>query len=443
MLNSTYEIANFYDQFLTYLNYSLLVIDGFLLLFFSWFYIYCLINSFKKNKKFEPKENVTKFAVLVAARDESAVVSNLLKSLKNQKYPKNLFDVYVIVESKKDKSVNITYKYGYKVIIREEIEGKRTKGYALDDAYKYLERHKLSYDAYLIFDADNIVSPDYLSAMNTLKQNGYDIGMGYRNFTNLSKNWLTITSGILFSFMDIFSTNGKSKLFHKVQLTGTGYFVDSKIVKDAGGWIWNGMTEDVELTYYAHKNNIKMKYYPFCEYFDEQAGDFETMHNQHIRWIWGYISDKKEKFKEYKFDYDPDEDLRNKIARIENNISVYPFVIFVILEVLTSFIDLLIGIYCSIWVPSIAPYAFIYGAYHILIVYFTFVFIAIFTISLDRKHLKLGFKNSLKGIFMFPFFFLDFLLAFLDGLFHQNKRNNWLKTKHSGEVLNKEANNIK
>ena len=40
------------------------------------------------------------------------------------------------------------------------------------------------YDAYFIFDADNILEKDFIKNMIPIYYQGYDIGVGYRNIKN-------------------------------------------------------------------------------------------------------------------------------------------------------------------------------------------------------------------------------------------------------------------
>lgn len=433
------QLTEFYKVFTDRLNFAILIIYAILLFFFSWHYFFYIGNSFRKTKPIKLIAPKYKFAILVAARYESKVIKNLLDSLVAQNYPRDLFDVFVIVESKDDPTVEIVKSYNFQVVVRENLEGRRTKGYALDDAYQYIEKTGQKFDAFMIFDADNIVSKDYILTMNAIKDQGYEIGVGYRNFTNASKNWLTVTSGILFSFMNAFTSKGRTRLFNKASLTGTGYYVDYKIVHDAGGWIWNGMTEDVELTYYAYQNNIKMKYYSKIQYFDEQADKFSVMHKQHVRWTWGFMANKKKKFKNYKFNYHPEEKTRNIIARIECNVSIWPFLVFIILSVIAGIIDFGIGIHYVFFAPSLIAEAFSFMIFHFGLAYFAFSLIALFAIIIDQHNLKFSFKNIIKGIFAYPIFFLDFLFAFLDGLFNKKKKTDWKKIEHSGEIIDKEA----
>ena len=73
------------------LTFLIIIIDVVLLCIFSWFYFVYFFNSFTKEKPIKIEKPEYKFAVLVAARNESKVIRNILNSLKNQSYPKELF----------------------------------------------------------------------------------------------------------------------------------------------------------------------------------------------------------------------------------------------------------------------------------------------------------------------------------------------------------------
>ena len=426
------------------LNYVAIIFDVILLLCFSWFYIYYIVNGFMKEKAVKIVSPKFSFAVFIPARNESKVIKNILDSLKKQEYPTSLFDVYVIVENFNDPTIKIVKKYGsnFHVVVRKNIGKKRTKGFALDDGYKHIVKSGKSFDAIVVFDADNIASSDYLLTLNAIKNEGYQIGVGYRNFTNINSNWISLTSAILFSFINCFSSRGKTKLFKKANLTGTGYFIDKKIVDDAGGWIWNGMTEDVELTHYAYLNNIKMKYYSKVEYFDEQATDRKTLRNQHIRWVWGFFSSDKNKSKNKKFDYDNSlSKFRKTLSKIEHKLSVYPFIFFLILEVIIFVIDFILGFICLAINAEqyVINNAFIFGSYHLLVAYLILALVGLLTILVDNHNLKLNFKQILLATLTYPLLFLDFVFAFFEGLFNKQKRTNWKVIEHKGEVSNFKA----
>ena len=53
----------------------------------------------------------TKFAVLVAARNESNVIENIMNSLDKQTYPREYFEAFFIVESFDDPTIEIVKKH--------------------------------------------------------------------------------------------------------------------------------------------------------------------------------------------------------------------------------------------------------------------------------------------------------------------------------------------
>lgn len=413
-------------------------------LILSWYYIFYFFNAFKKPKKFPKGEKNYRFAVLIPARNEDKVIHNILRALKAQDYPKEFFDVYVIIESKDDPTLNITKKFGYNVIIRKDLVNKRTKGFALQEAIKYIKESGEVYDSVVIFDADNVMNSDYLSLLNDCKNQGYQIAVGYRNFTNASKNWVSACSATLFSFMNQFTSKGRSRYIEKVTLTGTGYYIDMQVIEDAGGWIWTGMTEDVELTTYSYYHNVKMKYYPFAVYYDEQPTSKKVLHTQHIRWCYGFVGNKKH-LKKGGVIYQKEKRFKRRIGIIEYNMSIWPFVTFIVTQLLAC-IAMFILLICAIVEFSLGkipyeilewvPYHFIYN---LVLLYFSFVFVALISLIIDHKNLKFSFKTQLRVLFTYAFFFFDFVLAFIDGAMHKEKRTVWKKIEHNGDIIDKQA----
>ena len=108
---------------------------------------------------------------------------------------------------------------------------------------------------------------DYIEKMNDVRQSGVEVAVGFRNFTNINRNWLTSGSAILFTYMNSFTSKVRSLLFRKCLISGTGYYINSDIIDEAGGWIFTGMTEDMEVTTYCEYHNVYMKYYPLSFIF--------------------------------------------------------------------------------------------------------------------------------------------------------------------------------
>ena len=70
--------------------------------------ILCSKNNNKQNKNIKNH----KFALLIAARNEENVIGNLLDSIKLQKYPKELIDIFVVADNCTDSTADIARKKG-------------------------------------------------------------------------------------------------------------------------------------------------------------------------------------------------------------------------------------------------------------------------------------------------------------------------------------------
>lgn len=419
---------------------DIILISGYLVLIgFLWYYFAFFSLSFRKPKKISKGINQYRYCVLIPARDESKVIHNILSALKKQTYDSNLFKVIVIVENEDDPTINIVKGFGYDVFIRKDLKNRSTKGYALQEVIKYLKDcNQDNFDAFMIFDADNVMDNKYLEKMNDLKNLGYQVGFGYRNFTNATVNWITECSALLFSLVNSVFSKGRSILFKKIMLNGTGYFIDKKIIDDAGGWIFTGMTEDVQLTTYCTYHNVSMGYYENIQYYDEQPEKFSVMHKQHLRWIWGFFKSRKE-FKKTIPDYKSISKVRNNISKFEFNCTVIPILIYIVFSLVSFLVELGLLIASFVLKPDFSIYLFGHMQIPFFSIYLIFFIISIFILVNDNKHIKFSLSHRIRAVFTFPFFFFDFIFAFLDGLIHPKKRKTWTVVDHQGDIKNQEA----
>ena len=83
---------------------------------------------FKEEKITTPEK---KMAVLVAAHNEHAVIGQLVENLQQLKYPKELYDIYVIADNCTDNTAQIAGDAGAIVCERFD-DTKKSKGYALE-----------------------------------------------------------------------------------------------------------------------------------------------------------------------------------------------------------------------------------------------------------------------------------------------------------------------
>ena len=433
-----------YELFID-LAYSISAVALVFLATISWYYLAFWAISGRKCPPVPHSDKKSKFAVLIAAREESKVISNILSSLKEQTYDKDYFDVWVIVEREDDPTVEVVKEFGYNYFVRDELtDNRRTKGFALQECIRHFPTIGKEYDSYMIFDADNVMDHNYLEVMNDLRQTGVKVGLGYRSFTNANTNWLTIGSAVMFSYMNTVTSRGRTILFHKATLMGTGYFVDSDIIRDAGGWIFTGMTEDIQLTTYCYYHDVYMRYYPLVSFYDEQSPSYRTTHKQHLRWLFGYFERRTFLKKAgIKYDYHPKG--MQSLMRFEFNCGLFPFVIFNVISMLIFISCIVIGAIAVYQHVGPYYYGMIFGlaVWSLFIVYLIFVVPAIIIVYRDNVNLKLTKKNQFIAITTYFLYFYEFVLAFLDGFFHPSKRTTWSKIEHSGEITNDSAKEAK
>lgn len=240
----------------------------------------------------ERTEDLPKIAILIPARDESAVIAGLLESIQRQTLEMSLEDVYVIVEDVADPSVAICRRYGSSVVVRKDLAGKQRKGYALDEAVKEILPKK-HYDLYFVFDADNILSRNYLEKMLRSYYRGYQMATGYRCSKNANANVIAAVSSLTFSMINVVGNKSRIKNNANIIFSGTGMFVDGELVEKWQGWPFHSLTEDYEMSLYAVLHGIPTFYNEAAMFYDEQPTTYRQTVDQRVRWIKGYFSARK------------------------------------------------------------------------------------------------------------------------------------------------------
>ena len=411
----------------------------FIMIALSWYYIAGFFLSMKRIKKAPHSDKLTKFAVLVPARNESQVVGNIMHALSVQTYPKDYFDVWFIVEKEDDPTCQKAKEFGFNVFVRDELtDDRRTKGFAMQECIRHFKNNNLVYDAYMIFDADNVMDIDYLEKMNDLRQSGVEVGVGYRNFTNINENWLTSASAILFTYMNSITSKNRTLLFKKCLIAGTGYYVNADIIDEAGGWIFTGMTEDTEFTTYCEYHNINMSYYPLVNFYDEQSPSLKTNHAQHIRWVWGFMINRKKFIKGGKMHHATSKAVNNA-SIFEYRVSIIPFATACALDILILIGATIMYVFSLRQNPSVSEAFLINIIVYAVFLYSLFVAAAIITIVHNFNRLKLKWWMIALTVLTYPFYWLDILAAFFHGLFVPKVRKTWKPIKHTGKIKDKRA----
>lgn len=249
--------------------------------------IYTIIACFVKPKKF-PDATYHRYAVLVAARNESNVISQLIESVNGQNYPKELIDVFVVADNCTDDTAAVARKAGAFVYERADLENVG-KGYALDFLFQKIfeEKGREHYDGYFVFDADNLLDENYVLEMNKVFSSDYEIITSYRNSKNYGSSWVSAGYSLGFLRDAKFLHNARMIVNSGSVVSGTGFLVKNSIINEHDGWKFFTLTEDCEFSIKNIINGHKVGYCHDAVFYDEQPVDFKTSVRQRLRWVKG------------------------------------------------------------------------------------------------------------------------------------------------------------
>lgn len=252
-----------------------------------YYLILSLFGIYKKKDSskigYVPKK---KFALLVAAHNEEAVIAQIIESLNGLDYPKNLYDIFVIADNCTDGTASIARDYDVNVYERN-VPDKRGKGYALEWMFNKIFHLNKKYDAIAIFDADNLVSKNFLREMDFKLQEGYKVVQGYIDSKNPHDSWISESYSISFWSSNRLFQFSRSKLGLSNQIGGTGFCVDTEILKKLG-WGATCLTEDLEFTCKLVLNGYKVGWAHNAIVYDEKPLTLKQSWTQRKRWMQGF-----------------------------------------------------------------------------------------------------------------------------------------------------------
>lgn len=394
------------------LTYIVMVITSFYLLYF----VVMAIGIFKKKKEKVLVDKKNNFAVIVAARNEEAVIANLIKSLKKQNYPKEHYEIYVIVNNCTDNTEEEARKAGAKVIVCTEKV--KSKGEVLKFTFNKLKKEK-DIDAYVIFDADNLVHRDFLSKMNDSLNMGYSVVQGFRDTKNVSDNWLSCSYAIMYYIQNLFLNKSRYNLGKSSFINGTGFVIKKELI-DKNGYDPKTVTEDIEFVAMCAINGEKIAFNDEAITYDEQVNKFIPSLKQRKRWsigtmecLRGYFTELiKTGFKNRRFEcFDIIIFYLSIVVHVIGNLAP----IFAILGLFINFKSLTIGYFISTLAISLCSY----------------VIGVVLRAFLLKKYNK-SIKDNIGGILFFDLFILswapvNFVCLFL-------KKCNWESIKHDRNI---------
>ena len=255
---------------------------------YTYQFLYIPVPWLRKARPHGPAKD-NRYAVLICARNEQRVIGDLIASLRGQTYSQSLLSIFVLADNCTDDTADVAREAGAIVFPRsnDKLVG---KGYALDYGLKaiweqYADR---DYEAFFVFDADNVLDVNYFREMNATFDNGAKASTSYRNSKNFGSNWISAGYGVWFLREAKFLNQARLTLNTSCAVSGTGFFIAADILKAAGGWKWHLLTEDIEFSAASIIDGVRISYCPTAVLYDEQPITFRDSWNQRFRWAKGF-----------------------------------------------------------------------------------------------------------------------------------------------------------
>ncbi len=261
-----------------------------IILSIMYFYqiVYLIVPRFARPRRMKGPFPKKRYAIMIAARNEARVIGNLLDSIRQQDYPQELLTVFVIADNCTDNTAQIAADHGAIVYTRQnkELIG---KGYAVEYLLdKINEDHGWSsFDAFMIFDADNVLSHDYMTQINKVAAQGYQVFSSYRNSKNYAQSWVSSGHSIWYLHDSCHLNCSRMTLKVGCMVTGTGYGITTQLLERLGGWHFHTLTEDLEFNNWCAINKVKIGFAYNAMLYDEQPGTLKVSWKQRTRWVQG------------------------------------------------------------------------------------------------------------------------------------------------------------
>ena len=259
------------------------------LLFYAYQLLYIPVALAPKKKK-PLQAPLRRYAILISARNEETVIAQLLDSISQQDYPADLVVPFVVADNCTDATARVARDAG--AVVYERFDKQHVgKGYALHYLLQQIRDAwgDEYFDGYFVFDADNLLQPDYITRMNEVFGEKYQIVTSYRNSKNFGDNWISAGYALWFLRDAAFLNYPRSRLGISCVVAGTGFLFSREIMLRCGGWPFHTLTEDTEFTVHSIIQGERIGYCGEAEIFDEQPTRFSQSWRQRMRWSKGYI----------------------------------------------------------------------------------------------------------------------------------------------------------
>ena len=273
------------------------IIKGIVLINFGLYLYNTLMTIFSFKKYEKPKSMIDSFrqtfSILIPSHNEEDVIYDTLQNIQKIKYPKDYFNVYIIMDNCTDNTLKefnrFKQDYPFSTNINKIIVNGGSKPKALNKAISYLKENNLwNADNIIILDADNIISDTMLQSYDYYHKMYNDI-LQCRILSANDNNIISQGFTSSFNFMAYGFQYTRNCIGLSASLSGTGFSIKRDIFDKVGFNKCDTLTEDLEFSILCILNGYKIKYVPEEYVLNQHLESFKPSLIQRIRWCRGHM----------------------------------------------------------------------------------------------------------------------------------------------------------
>jgi len=250
--------------------------------------IHALVIVFAK-----PREKISQMqgdypsvSVLVAAKNEEAVIGNLVENLCNLEYPDGKYEVWIVDDNSSDSTPQLLTKlakeYKHLKVLQRTSKATGGKSGALNQVLPLTKGEILA-----VFDADAQVSPDMLQQIVPMFQRQKVGAIQVRKaIANAKFNFWT-RGQMAEMAVDTYMQQQRISIGGIGELRGNGQFVRRQALLSCGGWNEETITDDLDLTLRLHLSDWDIDCALFPAVYEEGVTSAIALWHQRSRWAEG------------------------------------------------------------------------------------------------------------------------------------------------------------
>lgn len=396
---------------------------------FFYQFIFFIIGYVRNEVKIPKAKKQHTYAFFIAAHNEEAVIANLVQSIKAQDYPSELIDIFVVADACTDETAARAREAGAIVYERNDL-ARKGKSWVMDYGFdRILNEYPGKHEAFIIFDADNLLAPDYVTIMNDAFDQGYLALTSYRNSKNFGSSWISAAYSIWFLREARFLNNARMLCGTSCAVSGSGYLVSSKIVEAMHGWDFHTLTEDIQFSTFCAVHGIQIGYAP-AEFFDEQPLTLSASIKQRRRWVKGFY----QVFFTYGGQLGQAIAKRRSFAAYDLLMVIAPATLLTLITLLSNGTFLVVGGLSHGFLATDAEMQACLRSILITfgLMYVTGFMMALFTTVIERKHIHCRPRwRVVTNLFTYPLFMFTYIPLTVSALF---LKVDWVPTPHDISV---------